>query len=130
VLVREPDPVAGNPAHIRGAREEAAAGSGSDPGSEEALRGDEEAGLLIDLADGAPLEALARSKSSCGWLPGAGRALEEEHPSIRTDRQDAGDEVRLHSSPGATLLTFVFMRRSIVHGPCRTSPKKLGGFDD
>jgi hypothetical protein len=33
----------------------------TDPGGEEALRGDEEASLLVNLADGASFEALAGS---------------------------------------------------------------------
>ena len=112
MLLGDPDlGVVGGETCIRDAREEAAAGPNPDPGGQRTLRGDEEASLLVDLADGAPLEALAGGEATRGRLPGAGGSLEQEHPSVRTDRQDAGDEIRLQTTPGVTLLSLDFMRR-------------------
>src|SRR5215218_5143703 len=86
VLVGEPNLVGADPAHVRNAREKAAAGALPDPGGEQALRGDEEAGLLVDLTDSASLEALTGGEASRGRLPSTGRALEQEHPTVRADR--------------------------------------------
>jgi hypothetical protein len=57
----------------------------ADPGGDDALGRDQDAGLFVELADGPFLEALARLKTSGGRLPGTGGALEQEHAAVFPD---------------------------------------------
>src|SRR5215204_4450013 len=59
---------------------------GLDPGPPDDLRLGIETGLFVDLADSASLEARTRGEASRGRLPSTGRALEQEHPTVRADR--------------------------------------------
>jgi hypothetical protein len=57
----------------------------ADPGGDDALGRDQDAGLFVELADGPFLETLARLKTSCGRLPGTGGTLEQEHAAVFPD---------------------------------------------
>jgi hypothetical protein len=58
----------------------------ADPGGDDALGRDQDAGLFVELADGPFLEAFARLKTSSGRLPGTRWALEQEHAAVLPDR--------------------------------------------
>lgn len=111
VLIGEPDfgVSGGDSSRVGDAREEATAGSLSDPGSQRTLRSDKEAGLLVDLPDRAALETLTGGEASRGWLPCTTRAPEQEHSAVFTDRKDAGDEICLQTMLGATLLSIILI---------------------
>src|SRR5919202_586633 len=101
MLIGELDPtsVSEDPGCVRGAGKETTARLFSDPGCKEALRRDEQTRLLVDLAYGAYLEALAGGETPRGGLPGTGGTPEQEHPAVRANRQDAGDQVCFDRQP-------------------------------
>jgi hypothetical protein len=76
VLVGEPHLSLDRPSGKGNGGQQTTARCLADPGGEDAPWGDEEAGLLVELADGTLLEVLALLKTSRRRLPGTGRALE------------------------------------------------------
>src|SRR5919112_6320110 len=89
----------------------------ADPGGDDALGRDQDAGLFVELADGPFFEALARLKTSGRRLPGARWALEQEHAAILPDGQKAGDEIRLQSVLVVKISRPLCIRQ--VYGPRR-----------
>src|SRR5215207_409048 len=118
VLVREVHLHVARAGDVGHGSEEVAARRLPDPGGEDALGRDEEACLLVELAHGPILEALAAAQTTGRRLPGAGRALEEQHAAVLPDGQDARDEVRLQHAPCAkTTRSNITRRVYLDHHP-------------
>src|SRR3712207_327873 len=111
VLVGEMHPLVSRPANVGNGCQEAAARRLPYPGGEYAPGNDEEARLLVELAHGPVLEALAGIQTTGRRLPGAGRALEQEHAAVLPHGEDAGDEIRLQVTPGARFVRAALTRR-------------------
>jgi hypothetical protein len=69
------------------------------PGGDDPSRGDEHAGLLVQLAYGPLFQALARLETPGRRFPGARGTQEQEHASIVANGQNTGDQIRLQSKP-------------------------------
>src|SRR5829696_2864749 len=99
MLVGEDDLSPAGPSGVGYGGEAPAARRVTHPGGDDASRGDDHAGLLVQLACGALFQALARLETAGRRFPGARGTQEQEHASVVADGQDAGNHIRLQSMP-------------------------------
>ncbi len=85
MFIGETNPFSVSPSCVGDGGQTSAARRLADPGGDDALGRGQNAGLLVELADGPLLEALARLETSGRRFPGTRWALEQEHAAILPD---------------------------------------------